>query len=348
MPRPENPIPLDAPYRVFAEQLRTLRRTAGNPTLRAIARQAGYGPTVLSQATSGQRLPSLDVTLAYAVACGGDHDHWREQWLIARHQDEPANRYRVLNQPRTSHGVRTVPGFLQALRELRIWAGSPSFHAMARRVQVAPSTLCEAASPARIVLPTAYAVRSFVAACLPNSAPDSNEVKAWLATYHRLRAQEEARRPPRPQDDGGPGAPGVAVPVAAADAPFDERDKRSWPMVDGIPAERAAFVKTLQQAMAGTELSQRQLASLSNCSPGTLSRYLRGFRLPTLWNLEGLIDALQCAGADPDLLEQLPDLRVNAEKSTARDKRLIADLIRKNRVLREELARARASRSAAA
>ncbi|MFB7379802.1 helix-turn-helix domain-containing protein [Kitasatospora purpeofusca] len=344
MPRPENPIPVDAPYRVFAEQLRTLRRNAGNPTLRAIARQAGYGPTVLSQATSGRRLPTLDVTLAYAVACGGDHDHWREQWLIARHQAEPANRYRVLNQPRTSHGIRTVPAFLQALRDFRIWAGSPSFHAMARRVHVAPSTLCDVTSPDRTVLPTAYAVRSFVAACLPNPAPDSTEVKAWLATHQRLRAQEEARRPHRPQDDRGPSTPGAAVPVPAADAPSDTGDTRSWPMMEGIPAERAAFVKTLQQAMACTELSQRQLASQSNCSPGTLSRYLRGFRLPTLWNLEDLIDALQRAGADPDLLEQLPDLRVNAEKSTARDKRLIADLIRKNRVLREELARARAPR----
>ncbi|GAA2155667.1 hypothetical protein GCM10009760_55790 [Kitasatospora kazusensis] len=219
---------------------------------------------------------------------------------------------------------------------------------MARRIQVSPSTLCDATSPARTALPTAYAVRSFVAACLPNRAPDNTEAKAWLATYHRLRAQEEDRHPrPRPQDDRGPGTTAPDAPAPAAEVPPGTRATRSWPMMDGIPPERAAFVTALQQALAGTELSQRQLASQSNCSPGTLSRYLRGSRLPTLWNLEDLLAVLFSAGADRRLLRKLPDLHLNADRSTG-DKRLLAHLYRENCVLRDELARARSPRSTAA
>lgn len=77
------PLPVDpdeGPLQAFAYDLRQLREKAGNPTYRILARKAGYSPATLSEAARGQRRPSLDVTLAYVGACGGDPDEWRLRW----------------------------------------------------------------------------------------------------------------------------------------------------------------------------------------------------------------------------------------------------------------------------
>jgi hypothetical protein len=79
--RPERPVdPGDSPVSAFAQELRKLRRAAGSPTYRELARRALFAPSVLSTAASGSRLPSLPVTLAYVEACGGDREEWRLRW----------------------------------------------------------------------------------------------------------------------------------------------------------------------------------------------------------------------------------------------------------------------------
>lgn len=77
-PRPVDPA--EGPLQAFAYDLRQLREKAGSPTYRVLARKAGYSPATLSEAARGQRRPSLDVTLAYVGACGGDPDEWRLRW----------------------------------------------------------------------------------------------------------------------------------------------------------------------------------------------------------------------------------------------------------------------------
>lgn len=77
------PLPVDpdeGPLQAFAYDLRQLREKAGSPTYRMLARKAGYSPATLSEAARGQRRPSLDVTMAYVGACGGDPDEWRLRW----------------------------------------------------------------------------------------------------------------------------------------------------------------------------------------------------------------------------------------------------------------------------
>jgi transcriptional regulator with XRE-family HTH domain len=77
------PLPIDpdeGPLQAFAHDLRKLRDKAGTPTYRILARKAGYSPATLSEAARGQRRPSLDVTMAYVGACGGDPDEWRLRW----------------------------------------------------------------------------------------------------------------------------------------------------------------------------------------------------------------------------------------------------------------------------
>ncbi|MFC8194108.1 XRE family transcriptional regulator [Streptomyces sp. NPDC057298] len=84
MPRREQPLSAGSgPLFAFATELRQLRRKAGNPPYRRLAEQAHYSISTLSSAASGQRLPTLAVTLAYVHACDGDVEEWRKRWRAA-------------------------------------------------------------------------------------------------------------------------------------------------------------------------------------------------------------------------------------------------------------------------
>ncbi|MFF7475931.1 hypothetical protein [Streptomyces sp. NPDC008092] len=81
VPRSESPLDrTDSPLVRFAAELRQLRKAAGTPTYRALAKHAHYSATTLSNAAGGRSLPSLAVTLAYAQACGGNHGEWEQRW----------------------------------------------------------------------------------------------------------------------------------------------------------------------------------------------------------------------------------------------------------------------------
>ncbi|GGN29973.1 protein kinase domain-containing protein [Streptomyces fuscichromogenes] len=80
MGRREVAVP-DGPLRDFAQGLRDLRAQApGAPTYRTLAVRARYSPSALSDAASGRRLPSWEVTAAFVAACDGDIEEWRERW----------------------------------------------------------------------------------------------------------------------------------------------------------------------------------------------------------------------------------------------------------------------------
>ncbi|MFE9425101.1 hypothetical protein ACFYNO_19235 [Kitasatospora sp. NPDC006697] len=81
MARKPRPIdPTEGPLQAFAHDLRLVRERAGNPTYRALATTAGFGATTLSDAAGGVRAPSMEVTLAYVGACGGDTAEWEARW----------------------------------------------------------------------------------------------------------------------------------------------------------------------------------------------------------------------------------------------------------------------------
>ncbi len=93
MGRREQPLELTAgPVAEFARDLRELRRAAGNPAYRTLARRAGYSASALSSAASGRMLPSLGVTLAYVGACGGNAAAWERRWERAASTGHPAPR----------------------------------------------------------------------------------------------------------------------------------------------------------------------------------------------------------------------------------------------------------------
>ncbi|MEV0976492.1 helix-turn-helix domain-containing protein [Streptomyces sp. NPDC049915] len=64
----------------FAAELRRLRDTAGKPTYRQLAAAAHYSSTTLADAAGGRKLPTLEVTLAFVRACGGDEEEWKARW----------------------------------------------------------------------------------------------------------------------------------------------------------------------------------------------------------------------------------------------------------------------------
>ncbi|MFF4366967.1 hypothetical protein [Streptomyces sp. NPDC001594] len=84
MARKERPLEgEDGPLLEFATALRRLRHEAGSPPYRDMAERAHYSVATLSGAAAGRRLPSLDVTLAYVRACGGNADAWERRWHAA-------------------------------------------------------------------------------------------------------------------------------------------------------------------------------------------------------------------------------------------------------------------------
>jgi len=84
MGRPERPVdPGAGAVQGLAHALRELRRAAGGPSYRTMAKAAGFAATTLSQAAAGERLPRLAVVEGYVRACGGDPAEWGPRWKAA-------------------------------------------------------------------------------------------------------------------------------------------------------------------------------------------------------------------------------------------------------------------------
>jgi len=147
MGRAETPVdPMQGPLQRFAHDLQVLRRQAGEPTYRTMARAAGLSPTVLSQATKGRRLPTLQTTLAFVRACGGDaaaEKEWHSKWEEIRDAHHQACAPEPVPDPlpevRQSSGRRrllllavgaVVVSALAALTVL-VWPSGPAVHPIA-------------------------------------------------------------------------------------------------------------------------------------------------------------------------------------------------------------------------
>ncbi|MGC9537121.1 NB-ARC domain-containing protein [Streptomyces sp. UG1] len=121
MGRPEKPLAPDAgPATVFARELRRLRVMAGSPSYRELAKRALFSASVLSDAAAGHRLPTLQVALAFAEACGGDRATWERRWReAARHHDDgrrpaaqPVHRVRETRLRAVARAVLPTPAQL--------------------------------------------------------------------------------------------------------------------------------------------------------------------------------------------------------------------------------------------
>ncbi|HLL68295.1 MAG TPA: hypothetical protein VK453_21650 [Micromonosporaceae bacterium] len=93
--------------------------------------------------------------------------------------------------------ARTLSEFVACLRQLKLWAGDPSFEVLRRRCGVPSSTLADAVRPDRTRLPRLEVVRRFVHAC----GGTTSDVAAWDAGWREVRERLDAPlpRPRRPQ-----------------------------------------------------------------------------------------------------------------------------------------------------
>ncbi|WP_433330477.1 hypothetical protein [Spirillospora sp. CA-294931] len=93
MGRPERPVdPHAGPVERLAWELRRLRNEAGRPSYRELARRAHFSRSTLAEAATGMRLPTLETTVAYAVACGGERVDWEARWAEAAAELERSRR----------------------------------------------------------------------------------------------------------------------------------------------------------------------------------------------------------------------------------------------------------------
>lgn len=121
MGRPQAPLERDgSPVREFAFWLRDLRNRSGL-TYEQVAKSTHYGTSTLQAATSGERLPTLKVVLAFVEACGGDQSLWRAYWTELRRMldpDAPNGTARSVTPPwvtgRTSEGTGGQSGQAQS------------------------------------------------------------------------------------------------------------------------------------------------------------------------------------------------------------------------------------------
>ncbi|HEX6470833.1 MAG TPA: helix-turn-helix transcriptional regulator [Streptosporangiaceae bacterium] len=72
--------PAEGPLAAFAHDLRKLRREAGSPPYRELARRAHFSASTLSTAAGGRSVPSLRVVQGFVVACRGDIAEWTSRW----------------------------------------------------------------------------------------------------------------------------------------------------------------------------------------------------------------------------------------------------------------------------
>lgn len=347
MARPEKPIALDAPFAAFALQLRALRRQAGNPTYDAMSRRIGgtVSVTTLAKAASGDRLPSLEVTLAYAAACHGNQQHWTEQWLLAQGDALPSPAGAWAAVPPTASTATSTADFVEALRQLRLWAGMPSYTQLARLSGLGRTTLCDALAPgrglpsrdvtSRLVLACmhhAHANRTWLSQDVPIAVTAEQAQRAFLHMWHQITSQELTRRhttatgisaTPRPsvsfRRTRPPVPPAGEEPGAVTEQQHVGLIKKHEGLTNpSIRPEVEELASALRTLFASLEMTMRSYAARTYMDSSSLSRYLNGARIPPRSFIEDLMHAARERGVPLPQYdhERLFELYENALRSS--------------------------------
>ncbi|MFJ3848349.1 helix-turn-helix domain-containing protein [Streptomyces albidoflavus] len=93
-------------------------------SLKKIAERVGCSPSYLSRVLSGERIPTWQLTVKFARACGADPQVLRKVWETERlQQQEPVDPV-LVDDPE----LTPLAKYLTALRTLHVQAGAPSLH----------------------------------------------------------------------------------------------------------------------------------------------------------------------------------------------------------------------------
>jgi hypothetical protein len=221
--RPERPVLGTGPVAELARELRRIRRRAGRPPYRELARAALTSSTVLNDAAAGRACPTWEVVKAFVRACGSDPDSVRPLWKKANAERRAGQRKQA-----AARAVRAAPAslkpqpgrrgdvparipaepdprkattpaqYVHQLRALRAWAGQPGRKKIGglsgRRMP--SSTLYSALSPSRTRLPSLDVVEAIVLVC---ASPGTHE--DWIGAWRALRLRQFEQENPGPQEE---------------------------------------------------------------------------------------------------------------------------------------------------
>ena len=158
----------------FVNALRELKGSSGL-SFRELARGTNYSPSALSDAVSGRRVPSLELTLAYVRACDGDEEEWHRRWRRVAAQ-----------RPRLAAPVSLRPErislhseLVAALREMRM-DRSYSELASASGGLLSSSTLSDMLSGRTV--PTWETLRTYLNTC-------RQPAEGWAEALERVRRE---------------------------------------------------------------------------------------------------------------------------------------------------------------
>ncbi|MFI0941359.1 XRE family transcriptional regulator [Streptomyces sp. NPDC021020] len=197
--RPDKPVDRTVPALAkLAEHLRTLKRRAcltyGEMELiaRTGERFAPYpvSAATLKRAASGKTLPAVTTVQVYVVATTGHLDVLDVQPLVSevsylheRARRAVRARYHLYRAP-DPQLVSTMADMSRALRDLHVWAGSPSARAMEERAgqhNVLPHTTANRILQGRTVPVDEPQFTGFLRAC----DVEAEEHELWLDAWHR-------------------------------------------------------------------------------------------------------------------------------------------------------------------
>lgn len=221
MGRHERPVP-DGVLHDFASDLRALRAAAGNPTYRELSERAKYSRSALSAAAGGEVLPTLQVTLAYVQACGGDVDTWRSRWNQAASSGSAASPVQAPNGPGPA-APQPRPGLVTALARRRTPIAV---------VAGAVTLICATAIVTAVVLgspaPTRYPVAALsrtgsTPAPAPAATPTTSATPATSAAPSARSAPSQSAH--SYDQTTGPGCPDVATATTGRD---DSSPTHQW------------------------------------------------------------------------------------------------------------------------
>jgi DNA-binding XRE family transcriptional regulator len=206
MPRSKQPPAGSGPLSRLARELQELRRQAGL-TYDQMVPRAHFSKTTLATADAGKRLPSWYAVEAYVTVCGGDVEHFWHRWQeTARRVGAPStHRPSPIPGPVPSRAPLPDPGvagsvqeYLMLLRQLREWAGRPTYRQLSTRARrrglvLARSTLGDLLTEGRCRAVRVPALRTYLTVC----GLTEEEVELWLKVHATLTRARHSEGPPQ-------------------------------------------------------------------------------------------------------------------------------------------------------
>ncbi|HEV2372859.1 MAG TPA: helix-turn-helix transcriptional regulator [Streptosporangiaceae bacterium] len=185
----------------FAAGLQELKTRSGL-TLWQLGKASGYPSSTMAAAARGIPMPTLQVTLAYVQACGGDQDTWREQWMRLRTLVDtlpPLDRQAHVTDAKVSpEKASTTTELATALRALLMSSGL-TYRALEQRSGWAlrRSTISDMLNGRRLM--PWDTVKLFITACHQHSQPPGLEMdireSEWLEAWQRAYSAVRSRPP---------------------------------------------------------------------------------------------------------------------------------------------------------